>query len=195
MLSRSFMLSAALPFLFASAAIEASGQVQEAGVEQVEARWPRDYVAEDGTRVRVYQPQIDSWDDYTTIEFRAAAAFYRPDRDEPYPAALLLRATTQTSFVERTVELFDVQLIDANFPTADEATARLLRRTLESMATPSSVKTRGTFRRPPLPSFFEVTVCDFKASHSAFVSLNAKSSGKRSRFRETAWFSAFVSTP
>lgn len=128
MLSRRLMLSVALPLLLAGAKVdEASGLVQEAGLEQVEPQWPRDYVAEDGTRVRVYQPQVDSWDDYITLEFRAAAAFYPPDGGEPYPAALLMRATTQTDLVERTVELFDIQLIEASFPTADGPTARRLR--------------------------------------------------------------------
>ena len=81
-------------------------------------------------------------------------------------------------------------------------TARGLRRTLESMATPCSVKAWGRCRRPPL----EITVCDLKSDTpmiaaasasgtvvrtlrdrtSASVSLNMKSAGNRSAFRLTA---------
>jgi hypothetical protein len=75
------------------------------------------------------------------------------------------------------------------------ATARSFLRTLESMATPSSVNTRGSHRRPPWRLELEVTVRDLKLSASARLSRNAKSSGKRSVFRETAWLRALVVTP
>jgi hypothetical protein len=64
--------------------------------------------------------------------------------------------------------------------------ARLLRRTLESMATPCSVKANGRyFRCCPRPSF-KVTICDLKTSASASLTWNMKSSGNRARFRLTA---------
>lgn len=78
--------------------------------DSVAAQWPRDRVAADGTRIRLYQPQIDSWNDYTTLDFRVAAAFYAPERVDPHPAALILRATTQTDFVRRTVQLGSVHV-------------------------------------------------------------------------------------
>src|SRR5581483_355894 len=68
------------------------------------------------------------------------------------------------------------------------------RSTLESIATPCSVNTRGNFRLPPYPEL-EVTNCDFKFLNSCSVSRNAKSSGNRSRFRLTAWLSTLVGTP
>lgn len=72
-----------------------------------------------------------------------------------------------------------------------------------NIATPFSVKANGSFRVPPQPesglfslSFpLDVTNCDFKFSNSVFVSRNMKSSGKRDRFRFTAWFKVLVSTP
>src|SRR5659263_119377 len=54
--------------------------------------------------------------------------------------------------------------------------ARALFRTLDSMATPCSVKAVGVDRRRP-PQL-EVTDCDFKKSASSAVSQNMKSSGK-----------------
>ena len=65
-------------------------------------------------------------------------------------------------------------------------TACPLRRTLESIATPCSVKAKGAERRPPWDSKLEVTICDFKFCHSDLVSWNMKSAGKRSRLRFTA---------
>jgi hypothetical protein len=56
-------------------------------------------------------------------------------------------------------------------------TARPLRRTLESMATPCSVNAYGRYRRPPRP-VFEVANCNLKASASSAVSRRRKSSGQ-----------------
>jgi len=59
-------------------------------------------------------------------------------------------------------------------------TARVPRKTLESMATPCSVKAIGT----PPPNFPRpgITFCDTSASISSSFSVNMKSSGNRSRF-------------
>jgi len=46
-----------------------------------------------------------------------------------------------------------------------------------------------------VPHELEVTICDLKFACSSGVSRNMKSSGKRSMFRFTAWFSTFTSTP
>jgi hypothetical protein len=60
--------------------------------------------------------------------------------------------------------------------------------TLESMATPCSVKAMGSTLEPPRSeriSSFEVPNWYLKAAHSADVISNMKSSGKRMRFRRT----------
>ncbi len=62
--------------------------------------------------------------------------------------------------------------------------ARRLRSTLESIATPCSVKTRGSLRLPPCE--LEVTNCDFKFLASSRVNLKAKSAGNREALRDTA---------
>src|SRR5438270_4698354 len=58
-------------------------------------------------------------------------------------------------------------------------TARELRRTLESMATPCSVKTMGV--APPNFPRVGITVCDTRLLISAAESANIKSPGKRSK--------------
>jgi hypothetical protein len=70
--------------------------------------------------------------------------------------------------------------------------ARLLLRTLESMATPCSVNAYGRVLRPPQ---IDVTICDFKLANSSLVSWNMKSSGNLSTLRFTACTNALVSTP
>jgi hypothetical protein len=51
-----------------------------------------------------------------------------------------------------------------------------LLRTLDNMATPSSVKAYGGYRRPSLPArAFEVTNCDLKKANSLLLNWNMKS--------------------
>jgi len=74
------------------------------------------------------------------------------------------------------------------------ATARGEFRTLAAITAPCSVRTSGRYRRPPRPGF-EVAICDLKPAASIGVSLNAKSSGKRSELRRICSFNRFVGTP
>ena len=69
--------------------------------------------------------------------------------------------------------------------------ARLLRRTLDSMAIPCSVTAIGEYRVPPQ---LEVTVCDLKPANLSLDSAIKKSWGNRSMLRCTACLRAFVST-
>jgi hypothetical protein len=61
-------------------------------------------------------------------------------------------------------------------------TARSLFSMFAAMIAPCSVKAKGSVRLPPRP-FFDIAICDVKASCSSLVSRNRKSSGKRFRFR------------
>ena len=71
--------------------------------------------------------------------------------------------------------------------------AQSLFKTLESMATPCSVKTIGGFLVPPLPIGFDITDCDIKRLNSCSSNTNMKSSGNLLRFLLTACVSALVS--
>ncbi len=88
--------------------------------------WPREVRGLDGTRVTLYQPQIESWDFYVTLRFQMAAEFELPGDDRPIPAALRMEASTTTDLQQRTVTVFNVKVVDVSFPSADEATARRL---------------------------------------------------------------------
>src|ERR1035437_9641423 len=73
------------------------------------------------------------------------------------------------------------------------------------MSAPCSVKTTGRWRilrldavancDRILPSMFKVAICDLKAAHSAGLSWNAKSPGKRSTLRRYCSLSRLVGTP
>jgi len=73
-------------------------------------------------------------------------------------------------------------------------TAVPLRSTFANITAPCSVKTLGSFRRPPRPAF-DVANCDFKVEASPAVSRNMKSVGNLSWLRFTCSFKRLVDTP
>ena len=68
--------------------------------------------------------------------------------------------------------------------------------TLDSIATPCSVKTRGKCLVPPCfsPLLLDIPIWNIKFSSSISVSWNIKSSGNRFRLRRTCSFNRFVGT-
>jgi hypothetical protein len=59
--------------------------------------------------------------------------------------------------------------------------SRSLLRTLAAIKAPSSVKTRGSFVRPPRPGF-DIAFCDINVSNSSRLTTKEKSAGNRSDF-------------
>lgn len=64
-------------------------------------------------------------------------------------------------------------------------TARSLRKTEDSIATPDSMKACGKYRLPPCPDL-EVSNCNLKFDASFAVNWNIKSLGNRLGLRRTA---------
>ena len=88
--------------------------------------WPREKTLADGTRVTLFQPQIDSWELYAKIEFHLAAVFSLPDGGPMVPGVLRLTADTTADFETRTVVAYNMKVAETAFPSADPAmTARL----------------------------------------------------------------------
>src|SRR5713101_7849306 len=96
-------------------------------------------------------------------------------------ASLRARSALETSRARRRTKARMISMLTR--------TARLLRSTEESMATPCSVKAYGGYltcaprRSRSWPEFSKVTFCDLKRPTSSHARGNMKSAGKRSRLR------------
>jgi len=90
------------------------------------APWPRVKTLPDGTRITAYQPQVDNWGFYVRLDFRLAVEILEPGAARPVPAALQLTGETTTDLSTRTVVLYNLKILKANFPAADDATAQRL---------------------------------------------------------------------
>ncbi len=89
--------------------------------------WPREVKGAQGASITLYQPQVDRWDSFITLEFRVAAELRLPGKDQPIPAALSMSASTTTNLAERTVLAYDLKVVDVDVSSADETIARRLR--------------------------------------------------------------------
>lgn len=83
--------------------------------------WPRERTSADGTKLVIYQPQVDSWEEQRRIKARVAVAITPPQADKPVLGVLWLEADTDTVLAARTVVLNNIQIARTDFPTLSQA--------------------------------------------------------------------------
>jgi hypothetical protein len=81
--------------------------------------WPRE-MKQDGARIVYYQPQIDQWTDYRTLNARMAISV-TPAGGKPIPGVVSIEARTDADKENRTVVISNIKLTDTRFPSADAA--------------------------------------------------------------------------
>lgn len=107
----------------ALAAVEAGSESGEDGEEdELELGWPREYDHEEG-QVVVYQPQLDAWQEFTTLSGKAAVSVQFKDDDDFYYGAIYLQAATEVDKEEGEVLLDDFKITKMHFPDIDEQIA------------------------------------------------------------------------
>lgn len=88
------------------------------GYAQYDFGWPRTFM-EGGSTNTLYQPQVDSWTGMV-LRARAAVSIQAAGMAEPTFGVLHVQALTHVDKVERLVYFEDIQILDANFPSAVE---------------------------------------------------------------------------
>jgi hypothetical protein len=83
--------------------------------------WPRKLVRPGGT-VLIYQPQVDNWQDYTNIKWRAAFQM-TPTGGKQVVGAATFEATTEVNTDTHTVFMFNINVLNSYFPSQDPATS------------------------------------------------------------------------
>lgn len=81
--------------------------------------WPREYIGKNGGHGVFYQPQLESWDNYTTLIAMMAAGVSPPGSKTPVLGTLKLSGTTEVDQETRKVRIKDIQITEVNFPTLD----------------------------------------------------------------------------
>src|SRR5580698_7355785 len=75
-----------------------------------EIGWPRE-VTQNGARIVYYQPQIDQWTDYRTLNARMAVSV-TPTGGNPTPGVVSIQARTDVNKDTRTVVVSDMKVLD-----------------------------------------------------------------------------------
>jgi hypothetical protein len=125
--------------------------------------WPRQLV-KPGGKLLMYQPQVDDWQNFTDIKWRAAFQL-TPNGGKQIVGAATFGATTEANTDTHMVFMFDIHVLNTYFPGQDPATAaqfdQLLRtfvpltldvsldRLVAYMPKPQSVQTVALNNNPP----------------------------------------------
>jgi hypothetical protein len=103
-----------------SAAAQPSVAAPSPSTKPVWVVWPRTF-ASAGNTLTMYQPQVDSWDDYSTLRFRAAIAVTASGSTQQHFGVIAVKADTLVDHESRTVFMANMD-VAVRFPgLADQA--------------------------------------------------------------------------
>ena len=116
----SFLLSLVAPMLNAQTAAPKPATAAPTGPtsgDDVDGGWPRDYVTSSGAQIRIFQPQVASWENQKKmVAFAAASYTAAKTGTKPNLGTLKLEADTSVAVAERLVNFKDLKLAETNFP-------------------------------------------------------------------------------
>ncbi len=78
--------------------------------------WPRDLGAPDGGEIRIFQPQIASWDGQRRMVAYAAVAYSAKGATKPAIGTIKMEADTSVAVGDRLVNFTDFKMTETNFP-------------------------------------------------------------------------------
>jgi len=87
-----------------------------AAPREVDGGWPRDLGMKDGGDIRVFQPQIASWDGQKRIVMYSAVSYSAKGAQKPALGTVKIEADSSVAIDERLVNFSQVRLTESNFP-------------------------------------------------------------------------------
>jgi hypothetical protein len=85
-------------------------------VRDVDGGWPRDYTTASGATLRVFQPQVASWDGKRRMVAYAAVSYAAKGAAKPAVGTVKFEADTMVAVDERLVNFSRVKLTQSSFP-------------------------------------------------------------------------------
>jgi hypothetical protein len=102
-------------------ALSAPAVAQDVSRGPIEYSWPHKTVREDNTLV-TYEPQVDEWKDFQTLEWRQAVSLTSANGEETV-GAIALEGTTVVDHDTHLVTIRDIHVRQVDFPSLDAAAA------------------------------------------------------------------------
>jgi hypothetical protein len=86
-----------------------------------DSSWPRENYS-NGTRVIIYQPQVDDWKNFQHLSWRMAVSI-TPERGKTAIGVVEMKGNTDVDNVAKVVVIANPQVTATYFPSLDKATA------------------------------------------------------------------------
>jgi hypothetical protein len=97
--------------------------------------WPR-LMTQQGSKLMIYQPQVDNWQNFQAINFRMAFTL-TPAMGKQVVGAATVQGTTDVDTAGRTVVIYNMQVTNVYFPSLDPATVPTMDALLRSFIPPT----------------------------------------------------------
>src|SRR6478735_1439352 len=121
------ILTAAL--LTSSFEIRAATSTTASG-QSSDSSWPREKYS-NGTRLMIYQPQVDDWKNFQDLSWRMAVSI-TPKSGKTVVGVMEMKGTTSVDNVNKLVKISNLQITNTYFPSLDKATADKMEQAFKS---------------------------------------------------------------
>jgi hypothetical protein len=92
--------------------------------------WPREKY-QNGTRLIIYQPQVDDWQNFQDLSWRMAVSI-TPKTGKTVVGVVEMKGTTSIDNVAKVVNISNLQITGTDFPSLDKATADKMEQAFKS---------------------------------------------------------------
>src|ERR1041385_7525467 len=100
-----------------------------------DSSWPREKYS-NGTRLIVYQPQVDEWKNFQDLSWRMAVSL-TPKSGKTVVGVVEMKGTTSVDNVAKLVTISHLQITNTYFPSLDKATADKMEQAFKSFVPPT----------------------------------------------------------
>src|SRR6266481_556048 len=97
--------------------------------------WPREKYS-NGTRLLIYQPQVDDWKNFQDLSWRMAVSL-TPKSGKTVVGVVEMKGTTNVDNVAKLVTISSPQITGTYFPSLDKATAVKMEQVFKSFVPPT----------------------------------------------------------
>ena len=104
------------PLLDAQAPKTSAPSAKSAVPTEVDGGWPRDYATPSAGLIRIFQPQVASWDGQRHMVMYAAVSYTAKGAAKPALGTVKIEAGSSVAVEDRLVNFTDVKLTESNFP-------------------------------------------------------------------------------
>jgi hypothetical protein len=111
-------------------ALLASPAPKAASAQTSDSSWPREKY-QNGTRLIIYQPQIDNWNNFQNLSWRMAISL-TPKTGKTVIGVIEMKGTTTVDNVNKLVTITNPEITGTYFPSLDKATADQMEQSFKS---------------------------------------------------------------